>query len=572
MTRGWTLFVLGWLLVFGGGLWAHKVQTSGGIRLEDVRFAGADGTPMSGLLYIPVTATPQTPAPGVLAVHGYINSRETQDGFAIEFARRGYVVLAIDQTGHGYSGGAATANGYGGPDGLRYLKSLAFVDPANIGLEGHSMGGWAVLSAAAADPSGYKAMVLEGSAVGVRLPPKGMLISPPGSPQFPKNLAVVYSRYDEFAPLMWAVPRASGVGASAKLMALFGQATPVTAGRLYGSIADGTARELYQPATTHPGDHLSPEAIGDAVDWFSRPLAGGTPRPADDQIWMWKEVATLIVFAGVVLVMLGAFNLALRLPAFAALAEPGEPTRERRGAGWWTMLAATALIPPLTFYPFMLIGMIAVPPSHAFPQAITNQLMVWALLNAAVTVAASLVLRGPKARANLRLVPAVGIALVSVGAGYLALSAADFFFKVDARFWVVALKLLSPRQFGWFLAYLVPFTAFFVVALGSLQTNLMVKGDGAAAQYATVLAALAGGFLVFLLAEYVPLFATGQLPVPAEALNAIISIQFLPLLAIVAVIAVFTWRRTNSYLPGAFLCGLFVTWYIVAGTAVQFGG
>jgi hypothetical protein len=198
--------------------------------------------------------------------------------------------------------------------------------------------------------------------------------------------------------------------------------------------------------------------------------------------------------------------------------------------------------------------------------------MVWALLNAAVTVAASLVLRGPKARANLRLVPAVGIALVSVGAGYLALSAADFFFKVDARFWVVALKLLSPRQFGWFLAYLVPFTAFFVVALGSLQTNLMVKGDGAAAQYATVLAALAGGFLVFLLAEYVPLFATGQLPVPAEALNAIISIQFLPLLAIVAVIAVFTWRRTNSYLPGAFLCGLFVTWYIVAGTAVQFGG
>ena len=68
------------------------------------------------------------------------------------------------------------------------------------------------------------------------------------------------------------------------------------------------------------------------------------------------------------------------------------------------------------------------------------------------------------------------------------------------------------------------------------------------------------------------MFLTGALPVPAEALNAILSIQFLPLMAVVALISVFTWRRTNSHLPGAFIAGLFVTWYIVAGTAVQFAG
>ena len=105
---------------------------------------------MSGLLYIPPNATPQIPAPGILAVHGYINSRETQDGFAIEFARRGYVVLALDQTGHGYSDPPAFAGGFGGPDGLAYLRSLEFVDKNNIGLEGHSMGGWTVLAAATA--------------------------------------------------------------------------------------------------------------------------------------------------------------------------------------------------------------------------------------------------------------------------------------------------------------------------------------------------------------------------------------------------------------------------------------
>ena len=84
----------------------------------------------------------------------------------------------------------------------------------------------------------------------------------------------------------------------------------------------------------------------------------------------------------------------------------------------------------------------------------------------------------------------------------------------------------------------------------------MVPGDSAASQYATALAALAGGFLLFLIGEYAPLFITGALPIPEEALNAILSIQFVPLLAIVAVIAVYTWRQTNSPLPGAFMAGL----------------
>jgi hypothetical protein len=52
-------------------------------------------------------------------------------------------------------------------------------------------------------------------------------------------------------------------------------------------------------------------------------------------------------------------------------------------------------------------------------------------------------------------------------------------------------------------------------------------------------------------------------------LNTIVAIQFVPLMAIVAVIATFTWRRTGSSLPGALICSLLVTWYVVAGTATQ---
>ena len=185
------LLLVALILVFLGGAAASYVQTDGGrIEIRDVRFMGTDGTLMSGLLYIPDGVSAENPAPGVLAIHGYINSRETQDGFAIEFARRGYVVLALDQTGHGFSDPPAFANGFGGPDGLRYLRSLDIVDPDNIGLEGHSMGGWASLAAAAAYPDDYKAIVLEGSSTGAPFAAEG-------TPEWPRNLAVVIKQVSE---------------------------------------------------------------------------------------------------------------------------------------------------------------------------------------------------------------------------------------------------------------------------------------------------------------------------------------------------------------------------------------
>src|SRR5262245_61749869 len=127
MHRRWSLAIAGLALIVAGSWLAHATQTSDGIKIEDVRFKGAKGNTMSALLYIPPNATAQSPAPGILAVHGYINSRETQDGFAIEFARRGYVVLALDQTGHGYSDPPAFARGFGGPAGLAYLRALPMV-------------------------------------------------------------------------------------------------------------------------------------------------------------------------------------------------------------------------------------------------------------------------------------------------------------------------------------------------------------------------------------------------------------------------------------------------------------
>ncbi|WP_229196445.1 alpha/beta hydrolase family protein [Bradyrhizobium acaciae] len=572
MRGRWTLAIVGLILIVAGGLLAHLTQTEGGIRIEDVRFKGAKGNTMSALLYIPPNATPQIPAPGILAVHGYINSRETQDGFAIEFARRGYVVLALDQTGHGYSDPPSFANGFGGPDGLAYLRGLPFVDKDNIGLEGHSMGGWTVLAAAAAMPNDYKSMVLEGSST-------GKPFAAEGTTSWPRNTALVFAQYEEFPELMWGVDLARDVTTSPKLWALFGTQGAVEPGKVYGDAAAGTARVLYTPAMTHPAEHISHEAIGYSLDWFAKTLKGGTPRPVDDQIWFRKEIATLIALIGFIALVIGTFDGLLEAPMFSRLRLPAvadgtmPPHEAAKGRRWTSAFILSAFIPALTYYPAFALGGTFVAPSAFLPQGITNQILVWAIVNVLITLA--LMPFAPKRATRAGLVgQSIVIAVASVAVGYAALWLADLAFKIDFRFWIVALKLMSAKQFLIFLIYLIPFTAFFVVALHVLHRNFSTMGAPRGTLYLTNILALTFGFIVLLVLQYGTLWLTGKLvnPLPDPGfvpLSTIVAIQFVPLLAIVAVIATFTWRRTGSSLPGALIAGLFVTWYIVAGTATQ---
>jgi pimeloyl-ACP methyl ester carboxylesterase len=572
MRGRWSLAILGVILILAGGLLAHFTQTTGGIRIEDVRFKGAKGNTMSGLLYIPANAAPQIPAPGILAVHGYINSRETQDGFAIEFARRGYVVLALDQTGHGYSDPPAFANGFGGPDGLAYLRSLEFVDKNNIGLEGHSIGGWTVLAAATAAPNDYKSMVLEGSST-------GQPFAAEGTPSWPRNVALVFAQYEEFSTLMWGVDLARDVTQSPKLWALFGTQGPVQPGKVYGDIAQGTARVLYTPAITHPAEHISHEAIGHSLDWFAKTLQGGTPRPVDDQIWFRKEIGTLIALLGFVALLIGAFDALLEAPMYSRLRLPeiadGTMPEHTAASGrrWTAAFILSAFIPALTYYPAFALGGTFVKPSAFLPQGITNQILVWAVINGLITLA--LMRFAPKRASRSGIVlQSLVIAIASVAIGYAALWLADLAFKIDFRFWIVALKLMSAKQFLIFLIYLVPFTAFFVIALHVLHRNFSTMAAPRSALYLTNILALTLGFIVLVGGQYAILRRVGKLfnPLPDPGfvpLSTIVAIQFVPLLAICAVVATFTWRRTGSSLPGALICGLFVTWYVVAGTATQ---
>jgi tryptophan-rich sensory protein len=107
-----------------------------------------------------------------------------------------------------------------------------------------------------------------------------------------------------------------------------------------------------------------------------------------------------------------------------------------------------------------------------------------------------------------------------------------------------------------------------------LHRNFSTQGASRAALYLTNILALTLGFIVLVGLQYGTLWLSGKLFNPLAdpsfvPLSTIIAITFVPLFAIAGIIATFTWRRTGSSLPGALICGLFVTWYVVAGTATQ---
>ena len=105
------LIVLGCLLVttFTCVGIAHGVEKDwGNVKVESGQIQAnteLDGSgteySMGYKMYIPKGVDNEHQAPAVLCLHGYQNDHETSAAYALEFARHGYVALAIDEFGHG---------------------------------------------------------------------------------------------------------------------------------------------------------------------------------------------------------------------------------------------------------------------------------------------------------------------------------------------------------------------------------------------------------------------------------------------------------------------------------------
>ncbi len=125
-----------------------------GLVWEDAEVPTADGLRLRGW-YMPAAASPSTPAPAVVLIHGWESARDRTLPHAQFLHALGYAVLAIDVRGHGANGpetlpvsvGEFAADARAAAAWLR-----ARDDVARVGVLGHSMGAAGALVAAASDP------------------------------------------------------------------------------------------------------------------------------------------------------------------------------------------------------------------------------------------------------------------------------------------------------------------------------------------------------------------------------------------------------------------------------------
>jgi len=162
------------------------------------------------------------------------------------------------------------------------------------------------------------------------------------------------------------------------------------------------------------------------------------------------------------------------------------------------------------------------------------------------------------------------LAFLVVLAGQIAAKASAFFFQSDFRFWVFAVRPMSPSQARISLSYGLPFVGFFLVLAMVLHGQLRRDGQPLGKEMALNVVLLTVGFAGLLLVQYVPLLTGGTLAIPSEPLWSIIAFQLLPIMTIVGVVSTFFYRRTGHVYVGAFASGLLVTWIVVASQATHF--
>ena len=575
---------LGLALILIGGLVANTAQTNGGnIRISNVSFPTSTGSMMTGLLYVPATATVKTPACGVVAIEGYINSVDTMDGFSIEMARRGCVVLDANQTGQGTSAPPAFLDGFGGPDALSYLASLPIVKTGDIGLIGHSMGGWASIIAAATYPKDYRSLVLVSSSTSTP-----GLEPIPGTATFPRNVAVVEASGSEFSSLMWAVPKGTMFPESTRMQALFGLKSTIEVGHVYGSVAQGTARVLYLESDIHPGLTFDPSAIQHSVAWMQSTLDGVGPLAPSNQIWLWDEIGTFLGLLGVIMLLFGAGGELLKTRFFASVARRRPQNRAMSGLPWWIGALILVLVGPLTFFRFQEYGQNQFPAGSIFPESITSGVMTWAVGGALIAAVLFLIWHLSSRTAPREAFASYGIAeteggpvdwpniwrsfllaLFSVVVVYMGVFFFEWAWTSDVRLWIFNIKPVDLVHLKAILSYIGPFFLYFfvlsTVLFGQLRPRVETLGKFMAANTAL----LTVGYVGLLAIEYGVLGATGELATSSQPLLAIVAFQFVPIFLLVGPILSYFFWKTGRVYTGAFACALLVTSMIVMNTALQ---
>lgn len=596
MSPVWTGLVL---VVFvglqvGASITASSVQGAfGDVAVSDDIFENEKGARIRGKLFRPKEATPSAPAPGVLFIHGYQSTRETGDAVAIELSRRGFVVLSIDTLGRGNSdipvgrpGDPRFDETFGGRAALAHLKGYAFVRSDCVALVGHSLG------AEIAFHLSLKQEKVEATVI------IGYAYTGEVTPHAPRNLAMIFGRFDEFRDRMtqtrsfvreWmSTPRAR---------AAFTADSP-RLGVTYGSFDDGTARRVAAPSTIHIVEPHDEEVVAEVLSWMRSafPQVAGTWIPAQDQIWPLKEWATLLAMIFGLAALIPLLALVGRLPFFAETAAAAGHLPPK-GLDWAAPVIANGLLMWLYLPCAILLFLVhayVVPIDGVFPMMVVNGIALWFVVISAAgwflqllwmkkqgeavswrTLGVSFV---PGSNRRGVLVTALWAAL-AFGFAYGSEVALERALLVDYRFVFTFANDLTPYRWGMFALY-YPFFFFGFFALSmTLHGRLGHPRPAGSSPLGRFFRASLRNIAVVLVplillwgAQYVPLFAWDVIPFEGPGgilvLFMINTMHIMGVLVLMVPLSTWCFELTGRPWLGAFLCAALVTWMLTSSQVI----
>ena len=546
-------------------------------------------------LYTPKTATAETPAPGVLLLHGYQNDHETCAAYAIKLARRGAVVLCLDEYGHGSTtaglinrgyvnhkvtvnygedsveggtfktiggqtrykvmmnfsnlslfdkhyttdadGNSMTASSAGGSCAYALLAAMDNVDPARLAISGHSMGTWSSWSVAA-------------NFCGTDIEPKAVVLQcgelfrdsayNAENIHF-NNVLLLQTKYDEFSYFRDYKNVVDDDLLKSDLRTEFLGCTADEAAwnTTYGSFEDGTARRMELLNTNHRLTTHNAHGLATALTWFSDTIGLDLTLAPTDQVAMTKETLVLIAMLAAVASLMAVMELLLTTPFFSKAVQPlpGEASVKPNGA-WWR-------------------GAQDGWQSMGLGTAAASGRMGWGLLG----------------RCAL-------LVLCMLAYLYVLLFLCEKAFLLDFRFIWPFFKTFDAARFGQFCVYLPVFALFFILNNSKIMASARCKATyqpgfkGFLGCWWRNALMMVGGILIIVLIEYIPFFM--NIAPGADLLFGStfggpfmsLLILFVPQVLVFSVLCTYTYRRTGSVYVGALTAASLACWIVTGGSSM----
>ena len=343
---------------------------------------------------------------------------------------------------------------------------------------------------------------------------------------------------------------------------------------LYTETIDGqeAIRAIYDPDIIHPWAHFSAGVVESSVEFFDAALDAPVKLAAGNQTWQVKAAFNLLGIVGFFMFIVSFAAVVAGTKHFAALRQADRPAAEQapQGAGkawFWGSLAAGVVFAMLT-YPAIYRWCNSVRPAF-FNQPATFYIAVWTLLCGLFTILSMVVCYHAFAKKNgfnagakgLKLSAGqwgktIALALLVVVSAFGLVFAADYFFGVDFRLWVVTLRAFEAGKFAEIVKFL-PFYLVYYVAL-SVSVNCFNYNKLGKHEWVNTLvncAAVALGPVLMCVIQYGYFFSTGYLVTEAFDFGGpIIGIWLFPIIVYLP-LAVVVSRKIykssgNPYLGG----------------------